>query len=231
MARFFDTLLHRSVLDENEARLVEMLASPGTREHAASAIDKVLAEISPHEPPSEPALASMAEALFGDAMDDEVRLAFWRALAARFPGHAYIRACLGHALLSAGHDQEGLEALLGALDTAPLLVHDFDDAAPMARSLGREPWLRWQLAELRAAIAAAEQSMAGDDPDPDDPDDPDDLESDLDIRERYSELLEEYQGDAHATAALRELGKRIGELEDAGILPQVLMRRGDWRSK
>lgn len=45
------------------------------------------------------------------------------------------------------------------------------------------------------------------------------------IRERYSELLEDYGDDGQALARIRALGRRIADLEEAGVLPRSLIRR------
>ena len=46
------------------------------------------------------------------------------------------------------------------------------------------------------------------------------------VRERYSELLEDYGDDAEALTRIRALGRRIKDLEEAEILPRSLIRRG-----
>lgn len=46
------------------------------------------------------------------------------------------------------------------------------------------------------------------------------------VRERYSELLEDYNDDAEALTRIRAVGRRIKDLEEADILPRSLIRRG-----
>lgn len=216
VGRFFDTMLHRPVAGEQERRLVERLNSG----HGDALAHSVLAGLDATAP-SEPVLARIAGALCERA-DDSVRVGLWQQVAARYPGHAYILACLGDALLDAGRGAEAMEVLLDAFERAPLLIYDFD-AEDQARHAGGQVWLRYQLAELAAAMVTAEQAH-GDASDPDD-------DPDIDVRERYSELLEEYDGDAAAMAAIREIGSRITALENAGVLPQSLVRRGTWREQ
>jgi tetratricopeptide (TPR) repeat protein len=251
MGRFFDTTLHRPVASDREQRIVALLERGTGRDQLDALVAQALAELDQDDAPSEPALARIAQALDRCEAGDAVRIRFWRQLARRFPDHAYILACRGDALLYAGREREAMDAFLAAFDIAPALAEVFDDAADLAHSLGGAWWLSYQLVELRAALAAAAEaaSLAGsdddcddagsdhdddddaddDDADDDDDDDDDDAEPELDVRERYSELLDEYRGDAAALAAIRALGHRIAELEDAGVLPRALVRRGDWR--
>lgn len=49
------------------------------------------------------------------------------------------------------------------------------------------------------------------------------------IRERYSELLDEYSDDTEAIGRIRRLGRRIDSLTEAGHLPRTFMRRGPRR--
>lgn len=46
------------------------------------------------------------------------------------------------------------------------------------------------------------------------------------IRESYSELLDDYGDDSEALARIRALGRRIADLEETGVLPRSLIRRG-----
>jgi hypothetical protein len=46
------------------------------------------------------------------------------------------------------------------------------------------------------------------------------------VRERYSELLEDYGDDPEALTRVRAVGRRIKDLEEADILPRSLIRRG-----
>jgi hypothetical protein len=46
------------------------------------------------------------------------------------------------------------------------------------------------------------------------------------VRERYSELLDDYSDDPEALTRIRALGRRIKDLEEAGSLPRSLIRRG-----
>jgi hypothetical protein len=46
------------------------------------------------------------------------------------------------------------------------------------------------------------------------------------VRERYSELLDDYNDDPEALTRIRALGRRIKDLEEAGSLPRSMIRRG-----
>lgn len=46
------------------------------------------------------------------------------------------------------------------------------------------------------------------------------------VRERYSELLEDYGDDPEALTRIRAVGRRIKDLEEADVLPRSLIRRG-----
>src|SRR5690606_3520016 len=162
MGRFFDTTLHRPVADHREQRVVERLEHHAEAGELAALAADLGAELSRGQAPSEPALARIARAFDQCEADDAVRVRFWQTLAERFPDHAYILACLGDALLYAGHDADAMSAFLAAFEIAPALVETFDDAADLAHSLGGMPWLTYQLAELRAALAAAEAASLAD---------------------------------------------------------------------
>lgn len=70
------------------------------------------------------------------------------------------------------------------------------------------------------ALRAELEALAGADP-VDDADERADA-----VRERYSELLEDYGGDAEALTRIRAVGRRIKDLEEADVLPRSLIRRG-----
>jgi hypothetical protein len=56
---------------------------------------------------------------------------------------------------------------------------------------------------------------------------PDDIDERAEtVRERYSELLDDYNDDPEAVTRIRALGRRIKDLEEAGSLPRSLIRRG-----
>ncbi|HTM22406.1 MAG TPA: hypothetical protein VL172_17920 [Kofleriaceae bacterium] len=118
----------------------------------------------------------------------------------------------GGSAAGAGDDTELGTALAGlpeAFDRDPALVDDFaEELAPVAERLGGAARLGWQIASLRARIEAA---------------------ADDDVREHYSELLDEYRADPGAVARIRLLGRRIDELTREGKLPRALVLRGSWR--
>lgn len=70
------------------------------------------------------------------------------------------------------------------------------------------------------ALRAELEALAGADPGPDE-----DERADA-VRERYSELLEDYVEDPEALTRIRAVGRRIKDLEEADVLPRSLIRRG-----
>lgn len=235
MGRFFDTTLHRPAADDREQRIVDGFEHDARSGKVEMLARDLVAELERGQAPSEPALARIARVLDEHEADEAVRTGFWHRLAQRFPDHAYVLACHGDALLHAGREGEAMDAFLAAFAIAPTLTETFDEAADLAYLLGGTAWLEYQLAELRAALAMAEAASTADHSDDDDDrddgdgDDEDGDDGELDVRERYSELLDEYREDPAALAAIRAVGHRITELENSGVLPRALVRRGDWR--
>jgi hypothetical protein len=78
-------------------------------------------------------------------------------------------------------------------------------AAGLAAEVGGELALRWEIVELRAAMASP----------------PDDDT----IRERYGELVDRHRDAPAHLARLRALGDEIRALEEAGVLPSSLVVR------
>lgn len=153
------------------------------------------------------ALARISEAVrdhYAD-VDLELHADFWGRLSRRFPASAYAAACHGDALLAAGHQAEGLARLVEAAAADPSLTGEFGDHDELARRLGGQAGLGYRLARLRALL---EGELPGDE-----------------VRERYSELLDEYAGDPAAGELLRPVGARIRALEDEGRLPRALVLR------
>lgn len=176
----------------------------------------------------EPALedgsvARLALALDGEDMGPAAR--FWAELSARFPDHALVAACHGNALLRDGRDEEAVGRFTTALGLDPQVVVELEDGArELACALGGPLWLRYQLAELRVLLAELEDGADGADEDPDAAE-----ELGEEVRERYSELLDEHRDDPEALAQIREVGAIIAHLERDGLLPQCLIRRGSSR--
>jgi hypothetical protein len=78
-------------------------------------------------------------------------------------------------------------------------------AASLAGEVGGELGLRWEIVELRAAMAS-----------------PPDDDS---IRERYGELVDRHRDDPARMDRLRALGDEIRALEEQGVLPSSLVVR------
>lgn len=229
MRRLFDYSVQSSEAQAEQTRRVAAVlarAQGAKAEPMQSVTRDLIAELTSLAQPPSATLALVADALGEEDPDAAVKV--FAALAERYPKSPEVIAFYGDMLLAARDYERGMTELLKAFALDGNLVPLFDDeVADIACSLGGEHWLGYQLAELQSALAAAEQNAgAGEDADLLDAV----IEPD-EIRERYSELLEEYRGDAEATHRIRELGVRITELEAAGILPRSFMRRGDWRQR
>jgi hypothetical protein len=137
-----------------------------------------------------------------DALD------FWRAIAERHPsGEPWLRVRLAEAELAGGDTRRALDLYMGAFEQSPeLALDERERVAPLAEGEGGEILFRWQLAELRAYLELI----------------PDDEDW---IRERYSELLDAYRDQPERLAQLYELGARIRQLEQDGVLPQAMVVR------
>jgi hypothetical protein len=104
---------------------------------------------------------------------------------------------------------------LEVFERHPTLLYEFGgDLLDVARAMGGETWLGYQVACLRAALS----------------DTPDTGDDDY-IREIYSELLEDYAEDPAALERIRQLGKVIDAAAREGKLPRALVRRGGSRSR
>lgn len=124
------------------------------------------------------------------------------------------------ALLDAGDRAGALGRFLDAFEHRPDLAEPWpEELDSTAAASGGELLLRWRLASLRALVHASDGEA--------------DAEADSsdgeEIRERYSELLEDYAGEEAARARIRDLGREIAAREDGEHLPHTLVRRGRWR--
>ncbi|MCG8424839.1 MAG: hypothetical protein MJE77_43680 [Proteobacteria bacterium] len=222
MGRLFDTRLYRERASESERdQRVAHLLRDDTRD--AALLTALADELAAGDPPDLVTLVGVVRTLSQDAeLDDETRTRFWADLSARRPSHSGIMACYSDALFAASREDEAAAVLVAAIESEPGLIGDFhDDAAEIARACGGELWLRYQLVDLGVQLDDVEQAGDSDDA----------AGEASDVRERYSELLEEHMDDAAALARIQVLGRRIAALEAAGILPRVLVRRGSWRGR
>lgn len=181
-------------------------------------------------------VARVALSLDGEDLPSTVE--FWTQLGARFPDHALLAVCRANALLRDARDQEAMDCIAATLELDPRMVTELDDvAAVIAHEQGGAIWLRYQLAELYALLAdiedaaasAASASAESGDSGGDAGALEDAEELGEEVRERYSELLDEYREDPDALARIRALGAIITRLEHEGLLPQCLIRRGGSR--
>jgi len=111
---------------------------------------------------------------------------------------------------AASRDHEELENLIreGESDLARVAARRAR-AHVLAKKLGGELELRWEVVELRAALVT-----------------PPDDDS---IRERYGALLDRHREHPERLERLRALGEEIRKLEDAGVLPSALVARAPRR--
>jgi hypothetical protein len=207
---------------EQGRRVDDLLYRQSLFDSAEQFADALLAALASGPPPPPSVLARVGAALRGahvggagfdqDAAEAAVR--FWRELAGRFPDDAYVAACHADALLAAGDPLAAMARFLDAFEREPGLFDEFDgDLEPLARRAGGLTWLRHRLAALRALLDGDLDDRADD------------------VREAYSELLDEHADDPAALERIRPLGRRIEELEAAGRLPRAFIRRGSSRRR
>jgi hypothetical protein len=212
LARFIDRWLDGGDGAGEQARRVQdVLDGRGAYADDAALFEALLRVMPAGEPLEQTSLAHIVRALRVDPagevdLDPDAELAFWAALGARFPDDAYIQACWGDGLRASDRRAEGLERLLRAFELDPSLVDEFaDDVELLAERSGGQVWLRYRICDLRSRL--------------DDPDQSDD------IRELYSELLEDHRDDPASMARLRALGRQINELTAEDKLPRAIVRR------
>lgn len=212
LARFIDRMLDpEGGTRGQERRVQQVLDRRGTYDHDEALFEALLKVLPASEPLEQASLARIIRALrlepAGELeLDADAELSFWAALGQRFPDNAYVQACWGDGLRAADRTAEALDHLLRAFELDPSLVDEFsDDVEPLAERAGGEAWLRYRICDLRSRF--------------DDPEHADE------IREVYSELLEDHRGDPASMARLRELGRQINELTAADKLPRAFVRR------
>jgi len=227
LKRFMERVLDRSPSGRStpqERRVEDVLYKRSLYDDPNAFFAALLAQLPPDEPLDGGALARIMRGLRGprgDAADEideahEAVLTFWRELAERFPDNAYAVACYGHALLVADERAQALDRFLFACALDSTLFGEFgDELEPVARGQGGGAWLGYRLCALRARVEGCDESAE---------------EADL-LREQYSELLDEYRGDDAAVQQIREVGRRITQLTEAGSLPRAMVRRGADRAK
>lgn len=137
---------------------------------------------------------------------------FWRRLALR-SASPYAMACHADTLLLAGRESEATAVFVQALEAQPQLLEEFgEEISEHLRHMGGSNWLHFRLASLRAAL----EGLA-------------DREDD-EIRELYSELLEEFSGDADALREIRLLGQALEAAVERGEMPRAMVIRGRSRT-
>jgi hypothetical protein len=220
---WIERLLHRITRRSAAAqgkRIKRALAREGAYDSRREFLTAVLDEVRDGEPlGSEAARALVASTrrYYGeqDALISRESLLledltwFWGALARR-SASAFAQACHAEALLAGGNKLAAMEAFQTAFASEPALVFEFGELRNVAAELGREWELGYELAWLRGALAGSE------DPDTDGDE----------VRELYSELLEEYAHEPKALERIRELGGEIERAVESGRLPRALVRRG-----
>jgi len=153
--------------------------------------------------------------------DVEGRVAFWQVVFDRTTS-PYARACLGEALIAAGHASAGAKAALAAFETQPSLVFELgEELGDVARSVGGTMWVRYRIAVLAALIAEIDPA----DSNPDANRDNGDM-----IRELYSELLDDTHSDDELYVRVKGLGASIRRAVERGELAEALIMRTRDRS-
>jgi len=205
-----DRLGGREPADDQDRRVRAVLDRRGLHDGDVAFLEALLAALPAAEPLLAASLARVARGLRVRPqeldLDAAAEIDFWQRLAERFPDDGGVRACLSSALVDDQQQQRALDAALDAVERDPSLVAELaDEVTALADRAGGHASLRLELAELAARL--------------DEPDEADD------IRERYSELLEDHRSDGTATAHIRRLGARINQLTAAGKLPRAFVRR------
>lgn len=137
---------------------------------------------------------------------------FWRKLAIR-SASPYAMACHADTLLVAGREQEAIAAFVQVLEVEPQLLGELgEEISAHAQRRGGGDWLHFRLASLRVAI----EGLADRDDD--------------EIRELYSELLEEFSGDAESLQEIRSLGQALEAAVERGEMPRAMVIRGPSRT-
>lgn len=146
--------------------------------------------------------------------DIQAHLNFWEALW-RKTGSVSARGCFADTLLLAGRKRDAMRHFIEVFEVRPELMSELGDEEldRLARQQPRELWLRYSLAWLRAAMEERRD------------------EEDDTIRERYSELLEEFADSEDALTDIRNLGQMIKGAASRGQLPRALVRRGPTRER
>ncbi len=227
-----DRLRGRSENDagsEQERRVAVVLYRRSLHVSTAEFLEQLLRQLPPSEPLEPATLGRITYELRGgygqeaDRIGDELgdydaHLSFWRQLSERFPDDPYAMACHADTLLLGGHQHEAFELFLAAVEREPALHHEFsDDLFAVARELGDEAMFLYSVAVLEAQVTLIERQEFERHVDADD------------VRELYSELLEEHAAYPTRLERLQEIGQKIGILTQAGTLPQAIVRRGGSR--
>jgi hypothetical protein len=130
----------------------------------------------------------------------------------RSPGGASDRASARTPDRAAGHER----ALARGPSREPSGENDGGDDGQVRDGEHPHDLLVRELDDLRSEL----EVLAADEP-------PGDIDERAEtVRERYSELLDDYSDDPEALTRIRALGRRIKDLEEAGSLPRSLIRRG-----
>jgi hypothetical protein len=207
--------------DEADTELEALLHKRALYRTTAEFLDALVEHFPADKPLSDTQLIALVRELRGvdgiraplrDSAEIAAYLRFWREIAER-TGCMYARGCYADTLLLAGRRREALMEFLTVFEAQPDLMAELgdDEIEALARSAGGPLWLRYRLAWLWAALG--ERADSDDDT----------------VRERYSELLEEYAGDESSLSDIRRLGDAMDRASRRGEFPRALVRRGPTR--
>ncbi len=130
--------------------------------------------------------------------------ALWAELARR-TDDPFVCACHAETLLARGKKHRAVQEFFRVFAQRPELLFEFGGDLPnVVAGLGEASLFEYRLLHLRALLES---------------------EAD-DVRELYSELLDEYADDPEALARLHKIGAEIEAAVLSGKLPRALVRRG-----
>jgi hypothetical protein len=128
----------------------------------------------------------------------------WAELARR-TRDPLVRACHAEALLLSGKTRRAVREFFSAFGERPELLFEFGNDLPRAAAgLGDDTLFEYRLLHLRALLDSEAEE----------------------VRELYSELLDEYAEQPACLRRLQVIGNEIDQAVLAGKLPRALVRRG-----
>ena len=142
---------------------------------------------------------------WGDSQESRHAVALLEQLAARSSDERPL-VFLAEMLVGVDRKREALTVFLTVAEVAPTVVAEIGgEFAELATRYGGEDLLRYRLIHAKSAL----------------------VDGDDEVRELYSELLEDYAGDVDAMARIRQLGVEIDAAVAGGRLSKAMVLRGE----